>query len=101
MSQTTEVYALALVQPLHGFTFALLHLASMRVISVSVAPQLAATAQSIYAFGSAIASATLTYISGILYEQLGGLLFLAMALLCALVIPISFSLPGGANSFRE
>ena len=30
MSQTTDVAALALVQPLHGFTFALLHLACMR-----------------------------------------------------------------------
>jgi PPP family 3-phenylpropionic acid transporter len=95
MSQTTEVHALALVQPLHGFTFALLHLACMRVISVSVSTRLAATAQSIYAFGSAIASAMLTYVCGILYAQLGGLLFLAMAGLCALAIPISFSLPRG------
>jgi PPP family 3-phenylpropionic acid transporter len=101
MFQTTEVYALALVQPLHGFTFALLHLACMRVMSVSVPPQLAATAQSIYAFGSAVASATLTYASGILYGQLGGLLFLAMALLSALAIPISFSLPRGRTVSSE
>jgi MFS transporter, PPP family, 3-phenylpropionic acid transporter len=33
MAQTADVAALALVQPLHGFTFALLHLASMRIIT--------------------------------------------------------------------
>ena len=93
MSQTTDVAALALVQPLHGCTFALLHLACMRLIGVSVSPRLAATAQSIYAFGSAIASAALTYLSGILYEQLGAIGFLAMALLCGLAIPIALSLP--------
>ena len=93
MSQTTDVAALALVQPLHGFTFALLHLACMRLIGISVSPLLAATAQSIYAFGSAIASAALTYLSGILYGQLGALGFLAMALLCGLAIPIALLLP--------
>ena len=93
MSQTTDVAALALVQPLHGCTFALLHLACMRLIGVSVSPRLAATAQSIYAFGSAIASAALTYLSGILYEQLSAIGFLAMALLCGLAIPIALSLP--------
>jgi hypothetical protein len=35
MAQTTELAALALVQPLHGFTFALLHLASMRLSSTT------------------------------------------------------------------
>jgi PPP family 3-phenylpropionic acid transporter len=93
MSQTTDIAALALVQPLHGFTFALLHLACMRLIAVSVSPLLAATAQSIYAFGSTIASAALTYLSGILYEQLGALGFLAMALLCGLGMPIAWQLP--------
>jgi PPP family 3-phenylpropionic acid transporter len=99
MSQTTEVAALALVQPLHGFTFALLHLACIRLIGVAVSPLLAATAQSIYAFGSAIASATLTYLSGILYEQLGALGFLAMATLCGLAIPIALLLPHRVEPF--
>jgi MFS transporter, PPP family, 3-phenylpropionic acid transporter len=93
MSQTTDVAALALVQPLHGFTFALLHLACMRLIGISVSPLLAATAQSIYHFGSAIASAALTYLSGILYGQLGALGFLAMALLCGLAVPVALLLP--------
>jgi len=36
------------VQPLHGVTFALLHLVCMRVIVLAVSFRLAATAQSIY-----------------------------------------------------
>jgi PPP family 3-phenylpropionic acid transporter len=41
MAQTTDVAALALVQPLHGFTFALLHLACMRIIADTVPRDLA------------------------------------------------------------
>lgn len=93
MSQTTNVAAIALVQPFHGLTFALLHLACMRVISLSVPSHLAATAQALYAFGATIASALLTYLSGVLYGEFGAPAFLAMALLCALAIPLSFGLP--------
>ena len=38
MAETTDVTALALVQPLHGFTFALLHLACMPSIVRSKLP---------------------------------------------------------------
>jgi PPP family 3-phenylpropionic acid transporter len=76
MSQTTEVAILALVQPLHGLTFALLHLACMRVIGISVPARLAATAQGLYAFGPAVASALLTALSGIIYGAAGGSAFL-------------------------
>jgi PPP family 3-phenylpropionic acid transporter len=48
MAQTTELAALALVQPLHGFTFALLHLASMRLITNTVPSVMAGTAQAVY-----------------------------------------------------
>jgi MFS transporter, PPP family, 3-phenylpropionic acid transporter len=48
MAQTTELEALALVQPLHGFTFALLHLASMRLITDTVPSVMAGTAQTVY-----------------------------------------------------
>jgi MFS transporter, PPP family, 3-phenylpropionic acid transporter len=94
MSQTTNVAAIALVQPFHGLTFALLHLACMRVIGLVVPPHLAATAQAVYAFGAATASAIFTYLSGILYGQFGAAAFLAMTVLCALAIPLSFGLPG-------
>jgi PPP family 3-phenylpropionic acid transporter len=87
MSQTTDLAALALVQPLHGFTFALLHLACMRIIATIVPAHLAATAQALYALGAGLATALLTLVSGVLYGQLGGRAFLVMALLCALALP--------------
>ena len=93
MSQTTDLIAIALVQPLHGLTFALLHLACMRVIGIAVPPQLAATAQAIYAFGAAVASAILTYSSGLLYGAFGAQGFLVMALLCALALPFALAMP--------
>jgi hypothetical protein len=48
LAQTADVVALALVQPLHGFTFALLYLASMNIIADTVPRALAATAQAVY-----------------------------------------------------
>ena len=86
MSQSTALVALALVQPLHGLTFALLHLACMRIIALVVPIHLAATAQALYAVGSGAAIALLTVVSGQLYGQLGAHAFLAMALLCALAL---------------
>jgi MFS transporter, PPP family, 3-phenylpropionic acid transporter len=86
MSQSTALAALALVQPLHGLTFALLHLACMRIIPLIVPIHLAATAQALYSAGSGAAIALLTVLSGQLYGQLGAHAFLAMALLCALAL---------------
>jgi PPP family 3-phenylpropionic acid transporter len=86
MSQSTALAALALVQPLHGFTFALLHLACMRIIALIVPIHLAATAQALYAVGAGAAVALVTLLSGQLYGQLGAHAFLAMALLCALAL---------------
>ena len=93
MSETIEVTALALVQPLHGFTFAILHLACMRLIVASVPSQLATTAQSFYAFASAVSSGVLSFLSGILFGELGATGFIAMALICGLAFPITLSLP--------
>ena len=89
VASTTAVTALALVQPLHGLTFAALHLACMRVIPAVVPPGLAATAQAIYAFGPAAATAVLTVASGGLYARLGGQAFGVMALLCAAAVPVA------------
>ena len=92
MSQSTALVALALVQPLHGLTFALLHLACMRIIALVVPIHLAATAQALYAVGSGAAIALMTVVSGQLYGQLGAHAFLAMALLCALALPPALGL---------
>jgi len=61
MAQSAEVMTLALVQPLHGITFALLHLACMRVIARTVPPGLEGTAQALYGtVGIGAATALLT-----------------------------------------
>jgi MFS transporter, PPP family, 3-phenylpropionic acid transporter len=89
MAWSASVVALAVVQPLHGLTFAALHLACMRVIRVIVPQRLAATAQAMYALGAGATTAVVTLASGWLYGTLGGHGFLAMALLCALVPPLT------------
>jgi PPP family 3-phenylpropionic acid transporter len=86
---TTSPALLGFVQPLHGLTFALLHLACMRLIVQIVPVRLAATAQSIYGtLCVGLATALLTLASGLLYERLGGSAFLAMAALCLLALPM-------------
>jgi PPP family 3-phenylpropionic acid transporter len=86
---TTDPVLLGLVQPLHGLTFALLHLAAMRLIVQVVPVRLAATAQSIYGtLCVGLATALLTLASGVMYERIGGNAFLVMAALCMLALPM-------------
>jgi MFS transporter, PPP family, 3-phenylpropionic acid transporter len=92
MAWTANVMALALVQPLHGLTFAALHLACMHVIAVIVPQRLAATAQALYALGAGGATALLMLASGGLYASFGAQGFFVMAALCALVPPMTFRL---------
>jgi MFS transporter, PPP family, 3-phenylpropionic acid transporter len=90
---TTSPPLLALIQPLHGLTFALLHLACMRIIVLVVPRRLAATAQSVY--GTLCVGATLallTLISGLLYQHWGGAAFVVMAALCLLALPVCAAL---------
>ncbi len=87
MGTTLALPALVAVQGLHGFTFALLHLAAMRVIGLAVPDRLAATAQSVYGnLALGLASAGLTFASGYLYAGLGLHAFWAMAALCGLAL---------------
>jgi PPP family 3-phenylpropionic acid transporter len=92
VAQTFDVIALALVQPLHGITFALLHLACMRLIARTVPQGLEGTAQAIYGTGIGLAVALLTLVSGALYARLGGQGFWVMAALCALALPLTWRL---------
>ena len=93
MAQTSEVLALALVQPLHGMTFALLHLACMRLISEVVPAGLEATAQAVYAtLGIGAATALLTFLSGFLYARAGAHGFWIMGALCAAALPMALKL---------
>ena len=90
---TTSPELLACIQPLHGLTFALFHLAAIRLI-VAVAPiRLAATAQAIYGtLCIGLAISLLTFASGLLYARLGGEAFLLMTALCLLALPICIGL---------
>jgi MFS transporter, PPP family, 3-phenylpropionic acid transporter len=74
---------------LHGFTFALLHLASMRIITDTVPRALAATAQAVYGFvGVGGATAVLILLSGWLYARFGPAGFWAMGAFCVAAFPV-------------
>ncbi|SEP29028.1 MFS transporter, PPP family, 3-phenylpropionic acid transporter [Rhodospirillales bacterium URHD0017] len=90
MGFTNSIVLLSVLQPLHGLTFALLHLACMRVIGNVVPPAVAATAQALYAFGAGLVTAALTSLSGTLYATYGGSAFLAMSALCVIALPIAW-----------
>jgi PPP family 3-phenylpropionic acid transporter len=88
MACTADVTTMALAEPLHGLSFALLHLACMRLIGRLVPANLAATAQAIYgtvAIGATTAMVTL--LSGTLYGRFGASGFWVMATLCASALP--------------
>jgi PPP family 3-phenylpropionic acid transporter len=92
-AMTAWLPAMALVEPLHGLTFALLHLACMQMLSVVVPPALAATAQAIYGTVAVGAMTVIvTLVSGPLYGVLGPRAFWFMALLCAAALPIAFAM---------
>jgi MFS transporter, PPP family, 3-phenylpropionic acid transporter len=85
---SSSVVAFAAVEPLHGITFALFHLACMRVLVVVTPARVAATAQAFYAVGIGATSAAITFASGFLYADAGRSGFLLMALLSTSAIPI-------------
>jgi PPP family 3-phenylpropionic acid transporter len=98
-AQTTDLIALGLIQPLHGITFALLHLACMHLIGRIVPQGLEGTAQAIYGtVGIGAATAVLTFVSGALYARLGAQGFWVMAALCALALPLTLKLREGVFS---
>ena len=93
-ANTAAFPIMAAVEPLHGLTFALLHLACMDVIGHSVPRSLAATAQAFYATIAMGATAALVTLgSGPLYEHLGAASFWAMAAMCAAAIPLAVGIP--------
>ncbi len=90
LAQSGSVAAAALVEPLHGLTFALQHLACMRLLGQIVPPHLAGTAQAFYntvAVGAA--TAFLTLLCGPLYGAFGPGGFWVMGGLCAAAIPLT------------
>ncbi|MET3840564.1 MFS transporter [Bradyrhizobium sp. OAE829] len=87
---TTSVLLLSITQPLHGLTFALLHLACMRMMGALVPAALSATAQALYTFGAGFVTAALTLLSGVLYARYGGEAFVPMAVLCGIALPFAW-----------
>ena len=101
-AQTAWFPAMALVEPLHGLTFALAHLTCMDVIRRVVPKPLAATAQAVYAtVALGVAGATVTLASGPLYARLGAGSFWFMAGLCALALPTSGWLSAALRDLPE
>jgi len=100
MANTASVGMIALVQPLHGFTFALLHLACMRSIAAVVPSALSATAQSLYAAGATSVTAVLAIVSGRLYAEFGPHGFLAMAFLCVIALPVTRDLGDSGDALE-
>lgn len=90
LAETAWLPAAALVEPLHGATYALLHLACMRLIGSRAPQQLAATAQALYGtLAVGLTMAVLTLASGPLYQHLGARSFWVMAALCAVALPLA------------
>ncbi len=101
-ARTASFPAMAVVEPLHGLTFALLHLTAMDMIGRVVPVRLAATAQAFYATIAMGATASLvTLASGPLYGELGAGAFWVMAGMCAMAIPLAANIRLPATIFGE
>ena len=93
MAETAWLPAVAAIEPLHGLTFALLHLTCMRLLAQCVPRHLEATALTIYGtVGIGIATALLTLACGPIFERFGAHGFWAMAALCAAALPLTLTL---------
>ena len=93
MAETTWLPALVAAQPLHGLTFALLHLTCMRLLAQCVPGHLEATALTVYGtVGIGLPTALLTVGSGQLYGHIGANGFFVMAALCAAALPFARTL---------
>jgi PPP family 3-phenylpropionic acid transporter len=93
MASTADPVVQFLLQPLHGLTFAALHLATIRLLTEEVPARLSATAFGLQAtLGPGLAGALLTLAAGPLYGQFGATGFWAMAVLCAGAVPLALQL---------
>lgn len=78
---------LAVVQLLHSATFALQHLSAMQMLSRTIPPEQAGTAQALHAaLGMGAPTGVMMLVSGWLYARTGGHVFLAMAAVAGLAL---------------
>jgi PPP family 3-phenylpropionic acid transporter len=88
LAESSNIIVIAAAEPLHGLTFALLHLSCMRVLAAIVPRELAGLAQAIYGtVGVGLTSAAFTLISGSLYAEFGTQSFWAMFLMALAALP--------------
>jgi hypothetical protein len=88
LAESTSIVAIAAAEPLHGFTFALLHLSCMRVLATIVPRELAGLAPAIHGtVGAGPTPAVLTFFSGSLYTEFGAQGFWAMFLIALSALP--------------
>jgi PPP family 3-phenylpropionic acid transporter len=93
MATTAALPIQLLLQPLHGLTFAALHLATMRILAETVPARLTTTAFGLQAsLGPGLAGAVLTLAAGPLFGHFGAGGFWAMAALCAVALPAALTL---------
>ena len=89
MALTASATAMMFTEPLHGLSFALLHLSCMSVIGRTVPPALAASAQAFYgAVGIGLANIVLSALSGLIFARYAGHAFWFMAALAAAALPL-------------
>ena len=87
---SVDLWIILLAQPMHGITFALLHLAAMRLLAQIVPNELAATSQALYGtVGIGLASVVMTFVAGWLVASLGYQSFLLMAALALASLPLT------------
>lgn len=87
MAFAPPLYALAVLQLLHAATFAMQHLAAMMLLSRSVPPERAATAQALHsALGQGVPNGAMMLLTGFLYARYGGHAFLALAAMGGLAL---------------
>lgn len=93
MAQTVAIPWLMAAQALHGFSFALLHLACVGLIEESVPDGARATALALYgSVGLGLAGALVTLASGPLYGHFGAHAFWVMVVLSLCALPPALSL---------
>jgi PPP family 3-phenylpropionic acid transporter len=94
---------LAAMQALHAATFAFQHLSAMQMLTRTIPPERAGTAQSLHAaLGMGAPTGLMMLVCGWLYAGTGGHVFLAMAALAGLALLLvrplwRASLPGGVE----
>ncbi|WP_458096089.1 MFS transporter [Roseomonas sp. WA12] len=91
LATTTELWALVPLQALHALSFGAQYMGAMRWLSANPPPGEALAAQSLHAaIGMTGAQALSMLTAGWLYARYGGGAFLAMAVLCAMAVPVAW-----------